>query len=45
MASCNSGHTCRMARELRSGQMRLLRNVTLSWRSGSIHREVPVKPR
>src|SRR5664279_4925182 len=45
MASCSTGQTWRIARELRSGQMRLESIVTLSRRSGSIHRDVPVKPR
>ena len=45
MASCTSGRTWRMACDIRFGQVRLVSNVTESWRAGSIHRDVPVKPR
>src|SRR5664279_4895700 len=45
MASCTCGLIILMACELRSGQVRLVSSVTLSWRSGSIHKDVPVKPR
>src|SRR5271165_7664332 len=45
MASCTCGRTCRIACDARSGQVRLVRSVTESWRPGSIQSEVPVKPR
>ena len=45
MASCTSGRTWRIACDIRFGQVRLVSNVTESWRAGSIHREAPVNPR
>src|ERR1019366_10342487 len=45
MASCTRGRTWRMACDMRLGQVRLVSNVTESWRVGSIQTEVPVNPR
>src|ERR1019366_2131972 len=45
MASCTRGRTWRMACAMRWGQVRLVSNVTESWRVGSIQREAPVNPR
>jgi hypothetical protein len=41
-ASWNCGRTCRIAWFLQLGQVRFVSKVTESWRSGSIHSEVPV---
>src|ERR1035441_6008288 len=45
MASCTRGRTWQMACDMRLGQVRLVSNVTESWRVGSIQTEVPVNPR
>src|SRR5580698_1879976 len=45
IASCTRGLTWRISCEERSGQVRLVSRVTESCFSGSIHKEVPVKPR
>ena len=41
-ASQNAGRTCLIASFLQSGQVRLVSKVIESWRSASIHRDVPV---
>jgi len=45
MASWNMGRTCLMAWFAQSGQVRLVSKVIESSRLGSIHSDVPVKPR
>ncbi len=45
IASCRAGRISRMRCALRSGQVRFVSNVTDKWRCGSIHSDVPVKPR
>src|SRR5580698_2243558 len=45
IASCRRGLTWRISCAERSGQVRLVSSVTESCFSGSIHNDVPVKPR